>query len=245
MSTTTPPAGALIIHGFTSTTASMQPVADAVAAAGYDTELPLLPGHGTRWEDLAETRAGQILEAVCQAYERLAERCDTIVTVGLSMGGGLALWAAAQKGAAGVVVINPGLRLGPGQGLLAGVLHRFKPTIPAIAGEIATPGVIEEAYSVTPVKAVVQLNRLFRQCRTALPQLAQSKTPVLLIRSPIDKVVGSSSAALLKRAVPQTREVILRRSRHVATLDYDAELLNRRTTQFIAEVTRGLFHKPT
>lgn len=230
---TAPPTGALVLHGFTSTTASMQPVADALAAAGYDTELPLLPGHGTRWEDLAEIRAEQVLEAVRQAYDRLAQRCGTIVTVGLSMGGALALWAAAEKSAAGAVVINPGLRLAPGTGALARGLHRFRPTIPAIAGEIAKPGATEEAYPVTPVRAVVQLDRIFRRARAALPQLSELNTPVLLLRSPIDKVVGSASATLLKRRVPQTREVILRRSRHVATLDYDAELINRRTVEFI------------
>ncbi|GFZ84086.1 alpha/beta hydrolase [Nesterenkonia alkaliphila] len=226
--------GVLVLHGFTSTTASMQPVAEAAAAAGYETELPLLPGHGSRWEDLAETRAEAILEAVSTAYDRLSQRCGTIVTVGLSMGGALALWAAAEKNAAGVVVINPGLRLAAGTGLLARGLHRFRPTIPAIAGEIAKPDVTEDAYEVTPVRAVVQLDRLFRRARAALPQLSQRNTPVLLLRSPIDKVVGSASATLLKRRVPQTREVILRRSRHVATLDHDAELVNRRTVEFIA-----------
>ncbi|WP_157983838.1 alpha/beta hydrolase [Nesterenkonia muleiensis] len=225
--------GALVLHGFTSTTASMQPVADAVTAAGFEVELPLLPGHGTRWEDLAATPAEQIFETVTAAYESLAERCDTIVPVGLSMGGALALWAAAEHRCPGAVVINPGLRLKAGTGLLARGLHRIRPTIDSIAGDIATPGVTEEAYAVTPVRAVVQLDRVFRHARAVLPRLAQQGTPVLMLRSPIDAVVGSSSATLLKRTVPQTQEVILRRSRHVATLDYDAELVNRRVVEFI------------
>lgn len=81
-----PTAGALVLHGFTSTVASMRPVADAVADAGYDLELPLLPGHGTQWQDLASTPAHAILEAVSAAYDRLAARCDVVVPVGLSMG---------------------------------------------------------------------------------------------------------------------------------------------------------------
>lgn len=228
-------AGALILHGFTSTTASMQPVADAVADAGFEVELPLLPGHGTRWQDLAQTPAEAIFEAVDDAYQRLAQRCDTIVPVGLSMGGALALWTAAEHHCPGVVVINPGLRLDPGQGLLARGLHLVKPTIPSIAGDIAKPDVTEEAYPVTPVRAVVQLDRIFRQARAVLPSLTGSRTDVLLLRSPIDNVVGSASARLLKREVPQTREVILRRSKHVATLDYDAELVTRRVVAFLRE----------
>ena len=229
------PTGALILHGFTSTTASMQPVADAAARAGYAVELPLLPGHGTRWEDLAETRAEAIFEAVDSAYQRLAQRCDTVVPVGLSMGAALALWAAAEHRAAGVVVINPGLRLKTGSGLLARMLSRVRPTLTSIAGDIAAPSVTEEAYPVTPVRAVVQLHRLFRRARTALPALADQGTEVLLLRSPVDNVVGSASSTLLKRSVPQTHEAILRRSRHVATLDYDAELINRRVVAFLRD----------
>ena len=227
--------GALILHGFTSTTASMQPVADAAAQAGYAVELPLLPGHGTRWEELAQTPAEAIFEAVDSAYQRLAERCAAVVPVGLSMGAALALWAAAEHRAAGVVVINPGLRLKAGSGLLARMLSRVRPTLTSIAGDIAAPGVTEEAYPVTPVRAVVQLDRVFRQARTALPALAHRGTDVLLLRSPLDNVVGSASSTLLKRSVPQTREAILRRSRHVATLDYDAELINRRVVAFLRD----------
>lgn len=227
-------AGALIIHGFTSTAESMRSVADAVAEAGYEVELPLLPGHGTHWQDLAATPAEAMLSAVSDAYDRLSERSDVVVPVGLSMGGALALWVGAQKKAAGVVVINPGLRLRRGTGTIARFVSRVKPTIAPLAGDIAKPGVTEEAYEVTPLRAVWQLDRLFSRARSALPQLAAADIPVMLLRSPIDKVVGSSSAELLKRTVPQTREVILRRSRHVAPLDHDAELVGRRTVQFIA-----------
>ncbi|WP_166429909.1 alpha/beta hydrolase [Nesterenkonia sphaerica] len=226
-------AGALILHGFTSTRESMRPVADAAAAAGYQVELPLLPGHGTQWQDLAATPAEALWEAVTDAYARLRADCDVVVPVGLSMGGALALWVAAQEKSAGVVVINPGLRLKPGTGRLARILWRAKPTVAAVAGDIAKPGVTEEAYEVTPLRAVVQLDRIFARARAALPILACAGTPVLLLRSPIDNVVGSGSAELLKRSVPQTQEAILRRSRHVAPLDHDAQLIGRRTTQFI------------
>jgi carboxylesterase len=212
----------------------MRSVADAVAAAGFEVELPLLPGHGTQWEDLAATPAEAVWEAVAQAYDRLRARCDVVVPVGLSMGGALALWIAAHRDSAGVVVINPGLRLRLGTGRLARVLARVRPTVASIAGDIAKPDVTEEAYRVTPLRAVGELDRVFAQARAALPRLATAGTPVLLLRSPIDNVVGSTSADLLKRMVPQTHEAILRRSRHVAPLDHDAELVGRRTTQFIA-----------
>src|SRR5699024_11923119 len=111
--------------------------------------------------------------------------------------------------------------------------------IDSIAGDIAKPGVTEEAYARTPLRAVAQLSRVFSLCRGQLRQLAAQQTQVLLLRSAVDHVVGSASATLLKRALGtqahggQVQEVILRRSRHVATLDYDADLLLRRTTEFL------------
>ena len=47
--------GALVVHGFTGNPQSMRPLAEAFAHAGYTVELPLLPGHGTKVEDMLET----------------------------------------------------------------------------------------------------------------------------------------------------------------------------------------------
>jgi carboxylesterase len=50
------PHGALVVHGFTGNPGSMRGVAEALAAAGFHVEMPLLPGHGTRVEDMLPTR---------------------------------------------------------------------------------------------------------------------------------------------------------------------------------------------
>lgn len=226
--------GALVLHGFTSTTASMAPVAEAITEAGFEVEMPLLPGHGTAWEDLAATSSEAIMHAVDAAHQRLAARCRTVIPVGLSMGAALALRSAARHRSPAVVAINPGLRLAAGTGPTARLLYRLRPSIASIAGDIARPGVTEEAYAVTPLRAVAELNRTFRAARAALPVLAEQGTEVLLLRSAVDNVVGSGSATLIKRALgTQVHEVMLRRSRHVATLDYDAELLTRRTVELL------------
>lgn len=233
-----PTYGALVLHGFTSTPASVAPLADGLRDAGFEVESPLLPGHGTRWEDLAGTSAEQIWDAVTAAHDRLAQRCRTVVPVGMSMGGALALWTAAQQSSPGAVLINPGLRLTPGTRWAARALAPMKPTLAPVAGDIAAPGVVEEAYPVTPVRAVVQLDRIFAAARQSTKRLKRADTPILLLRSPIDAVVGSGSSRWLKGALDhQVREVILRRSRHVATLDLDADLLLRRSIGFLHEVT--------
>ena len=48
--------GVLVCHGYSSTPQSMRPWAQHLADQGYTVRLPLLPGHGTTWQDLGRTR---------------------------------------------------------------------------------------------------------------------------------------------------------------------------------------------
>ena len=50
------PSGVLVLHGFTANPQSVRPQAEALAAAGYTVDVPLLPGHGTIVEDMIPTR---------------------------------------------------------------------------------------------------------------------------------------------------------------------------------------------
>ena len=87
----TSPHGVLVLHGFTGNPGSMRGVADAMVAAGFHVEMPLLPGHGTRVADMLPTRWADWSAAADAAYQRLAARSSKVVVVGLSMGGALTL----------------------------------------------------------------------------------------------------------------------------------------------------------
>ncbi|MBW2258692.1 MAG: esterase, partial [Deltaproteobacteria bacterium] len=50
------PVGVLLIHGFTGAPAEMRPIAEPLHAAGCTVSGPLLPGHGTRWQDMNRCR---------------------------------------------------------------------------------------------------------------------------------------------------------------------------------------------
>ncbi len=53
--------GVLLVHGFTGSPASMKPWAQALADQGYAVEVPLLPGHGTRWQDLNRVEVDRLV----------------------------------------------------------------------------------------------------------------------------------------------------------------------------------------
>ncbi|GAA1158667.1 alpha/beta hydrolase [Nesterenkonia sandarakina] len=227
--------GVSVFHGFTSTPASMRALADALQGAGFTVDLPLLPGHGTSWEQLATTSRREIMRAALASYDRLAARCPRVATVGLSMGGSLALHVAAHRRVEAVSVINPGLRLAPLTGPKAWAMGRIRPSVASIAGDIAKPDVVEEAYAQTPLRAVVELDRLFAQVRRELPELARRGTPALLFRSSVDNVLPPSSAETLSRLLraDQLEIVELTRSQHVATLDHEAETIHEQLISFL------------
>src|SRR5882724_1148917 len=92
------PVGVVLSHGFTGTPASMRPWAEYLAAAGFTVRLPLLPGHGTTWQDANTTRWPDWYAAVEQAYDEVAAHCSTVFAGGLSMGGTLVTRLAEEKG---------------------------------------------------------------------------------------------------------------------------------------------------
>ena len=48
--------GVLLVHGYTGSPASMRPWAEYLNQRGFTVRVPLLPGHGTKPEDLNEVK---------------------------------------------------------------------------------------------------------------------------------------------------------------------------------------------
>ena len=109
------PIGVLVLHGFTGNPGSMRGVAEALAAAGFTVELPLLPGHGTTVEAMIPTGWSDWLGHAEAAYQDLVDRCERVVVVGLSMGGALTATLGTQHPEiAGLVCINAVVSVPPG-----------------------------------------------------------------------------------------------------------------------------------
>lgn len=228
----------VVLHGFTSSPDSVRAWAEGIALGGSHVSVPLLPGHGTRWEDLAATGADEIRAAVREVVDRELSRHRRVVVAGLSMGGALALDAAAHRPVAGVLVVNPALRFASPLAPLAPVLAPFVPTVAPIADDIADPEAHELAYPRTPVAGVAAVGRIQRAARRALPRIT---APVTVFRSARDAVVPAASHRTLLRGLRHAPVSVVRlpRSRHVATLDRDLPLLIERSRAAVDAATRG------
>lgn len=225
--------GALCIHGFTGNPSSMRPVAEAFAAAGFAVELPRLPGHGTTIEDMLTTSWEDWSAEAEAAYQRLAARAGKIVVAGLSMGGTLTVWLAARHPEiAGIIPINAAVA--PQQPevveMLKGMVDEGERVMPGIGSDIAKPDVVESAYESTPLEPLLSLVGVLEDLGSKLGDIT---CPVLVMSSPQDHVVDPAASDLLAASVSGPVErVTLERSYHVATVDYDAELIQQRAVEF-------------
>ncbi len=230
--------GVLVQHGFTGNPASMRPWAEDLAARGYGVEMPLLPGHGTTWQELNTMRWDDWLATVDAAVDKLVDENDHVVVVGLSMGGSLCLRVAAERGHQldGVVVVNPAVDTLRKDVLLLPVLKHVVPAFPGIADDIKKPGVSEYGYPMTPLKAAASMFTAFAELRRDLPKVT---VPVLYFRSVDDHVVDISSSRAINAGLSSKdfHERVLEDSFHVATLDNDAPIIFAESAEFIERVT--------
>lgn len=227
--------GVVLSHGFTGSPHSLRAWAQSLADAGFAVRMPLLPGHGTSWQDLARTRWTQWHAALDDAYLDLDSHCDHVFVAGLSMGGALALRIAATRPVAGVILVNPGLVIDDPRAPLAGILKLVLKSTPAISNDILKPGMDEGAYPRTPVAAAHELNKMFKDTIRLLPQIT---APVRVFRSTVDHVVSETSIAALRRGLTNAPLTLtaLANSYHVATLDNDAGEIFRGSADFIRAV---------
>jgi len=232
--------GVLVLHGFTGNPQSMRPLAEALATAGFTVDLPLLPGHGTAMEDMVPTRWADWSAAAEDAYRALAAHCDSVAVAALSMGGGLACGLAADHPEiAGLALVNP-LIVAPGDELrdiIRQLLEDGLETTDGIGSDISKEGVVESAYPGTPLAAALSL---FDGIDALAPRLAGIGCPVLLLTSREDHVVPPESAeALVASVAGPVERVVLERSYHVATLDWDAPVIEERVVAFASTVLGG------
>ena len=226
--------GIIFVHGFTGSPASMRPWAHYFAERGYSVSVPQLPGHGTQWQELNKVSWSQWPEKVMQELAWLRARCTKVFICGLSMGGCTTLNVAERGGVDGIVLVNPMSHIPGLQIKFAPLIALFKKGMPSVGDDIKKPGVTEWGYDVLPTLGVLQLQKMLLQTRA---QLARATAPLLIFHSSEDHVLPVSNTNIIVSEIgtpiDQITRVELTNSYHVATLDYDAEIIFDKSLNFI------------
>jgi esterase/lipase len=178
------------MHGYSASPGEVMPLAQALNEQGLTVYAIRLRGHGTSPYDLQQRKWRDWYDSVRRGYAALRTISDIQFAGGMSTGGSLALYLAAQQN-------QEGLQL---QGVFAigapiklqSRAVRLAPLVKAVRGFVSnTSSNPETNYSAHPVQALHQLTQFISTYDTVLSQI---DIPVLLIQARGDTTVRPESA---------------------------------------------------
>lgn len=212
----------------------MRPLGDYLAGQGLTVLGVRLAGHGTQPSDLKGKTYRHWIDSAADGLAELKDRCGKVFVAGLSMGGAIALHLAANHPVDGVVAIcapvylDLKLYLARPFKYLLGFKHE-------VGRNIKDPVARRNhlAYTGAPLGAAIQLLALLRSVRAELDRVT---APVLLIQAEDDCIVPPGNAPFIYRRLVNSakKELIwLKKSGHMATIDYDKAITLAETYRFI------------
>jgi carboxylesterase len=237
--------GCLLLHGFTSTPEEMLWLGRDLAGRGYTVLGSRLAGHATHPQDLARTRVHDWLISVEEGLALLRGAADQVFVIGQSMGGMLALLAAARYPLDGAVALStPFAPAAGGPSLLVRLAGRLRPTIRKenvdLHPELGSRREADyPAYAVYPSRIYGEVITLQQEVAVALPDV---QVPVLLVQSRDDGLVPPDSMERIYEALGTARKekVWLEGLGHSVVRDPRRQVVFDAVANFLQEVTAGL-----
>lgn len=226
--------GVLLVHGFTGSPASMRPWAEYLNQRGYTVTVPLLPGHGTTPQNLNLVKWQEWPAKVENDLNLLLQTCEKVFICGLSMGGGTTLNVATRysKQLAGIILVNPMIHVKFIPAQVAWVISRFQKMRDSVGDDIKRPGITEYGYDSLPAVGVYELLKMLTYTRKRLHDVT---APLQLFHSVEDHTLPVTNTEIIMQGVGsrEKNRIELVNSYHVATLDYDAEIIFENSRLFI------------
>ncbi|BAL81677.1 alpha/beta hydrolase [Caldisericum exile] len=226
--------GILLIHGFTGNLKTLSYLKTQFENSGFIIEMPSLSGHNTDYRDLDKVKFEDWLDDVETAFKRLKEKTGTIFVLGLSMGGALALHLQANfKDIKGVILVNHALTLKKSLKLFfVPILRHFVKFIYDPGSDIKDKSKTGLAYDYISLNALYEFMKLMKVIRS---ELANVTSPLLIFKSLEDHVIPYESVIITLKGVNSDEIILihLKNSYHVATEDFDKEVIFNRSIEFI------------
>jgi len=229
--------GVLVSHGYTGTTSGVLGLGRYLhEKEGWTILGPRLKGHGDSPEAMAKTTAEDWIRSLEEGLDTLSKRCSTIFMTGLSMGGCLTLYMSAMYPDAikAAVPINACLYFAAPDFVKLAYDRTAPETIVGVGNDVKDPAVTEIAYRDIPVRTIREIYALMAVTRDLLPKVV---CPTLVMVSPDDHVVPPANADVILAGIgaKDRRRLTLDNSFHVATIDFDKDVINEAARAFFKE----------
>lgn len=233
--------GILFLHGFTGSSYEGRDFGFHFAQRGYAVWVPLLPGHGTRPEDLENISYKEWLEASEKYYLSMREQYKKVIICGQSMGGALALHLAARYPidavitlAGAIIMKDWRLKLLPLAKKI--IRYQYKSKGPDIRSKEAKK--LSATYHKYPIKSLVEFLRLLDFVKTELPSV---KTPSLVIHSRRDHTITFDNLEYIANNISSSlvRTLTLENSYHVISVDEEKVLIFDTIEKFMRDILKS------
>lgn len=239
------PLGCLLIHGFGDTATLMEPMGKFLGSQGISTKGITLPGHSTSLEDFAAVSNQKLLAMVEMEYDELKKSCKSVLLVGFSMGGLLALQLATMREIEGIITIcapmfprggyvgERAIRIGAKIGAV------FNANIPKLGFSSLADKTLSEyqvGHNSYPSRSLLRLVELMESTRNVIRRV---NAPILIVQSRHDDVIWKKSGKHVFNSVGSKKKklVQLENSRHKAPIDRDRHILFEEITKFAVSCT--------
>jgi len=222
--------GCVLIHGFTGTPWTYSELAPELISNNISVSVPLLPGHGSKPEDLQNVRWQDWYESALDAFISLKNRCDRVFVAGHSVGGAIALLIAARNDVNGVISLSTPLKFDtPGVKILP-LLKFFVRCIKKPSSHFSR--IREAGYDCYPTGGVLECVRLLK---TLEGEIEKVRCPALFIHARGDRRVNSRNLDMLLQRVSSSEKysLVLENSFHMITKSPDKEIISNRIISFI------------
>lgn len=238
-------------HGFGGTAAELLPLLKQIAKAGYAVDAALLPGHGTRVEDLQGLTFEHWVEDGRARTRRGIEKHGSVVLLGFSLGSLIAMQIASESpwntpagaGVSGLAVLGNALRLRPASRVPLGIAARLRVRLPdvyllkAMAANLVDEGALATlvTYDRHPVRAALEVYRAGVRVRREVGRIT---CPTLVLHGRRDIVCSWHNAVWLARRLgsKDVRVRIFDESAHVLACDGERDEVAREVLAFVSRV---------
>lgn len=227
--------GCLLIHGFTGTPKEMRMLGESLAQDHYTILAPRLAGHATSVKDITRSSWEDWVASVEDGLNLLKGCTDKQVVMGLSMGGVLALIAAARFAPTGVVTFSAPCSLpGDPRAKYLPVLKYFIRKVEKGKPDWHNPDAARDHvdYPYYPTPAILELNKLIEVMRSELQEV---NVPTLFVQSRQDYGIPAESMDTLYANIRSTEKTKfwVENSGHVIIREPEREIIFLEVKKFL------------
>ena len=188
------PTGVLLLHGFAGSRREIAPLREYLTQSGFIVSAPILSGHESTRKNLAQAKCSDWIKSAAEAAAELKKSCDSLIMIGFSMGGLVAVNLCQDMDINRLILINTPVYYWDVKRIARNLVNDFKK--------------YSKKYFIAstdkPLPALLQFLKILRKTK---PLFSCINCPIFIIQTLDDDTVNCKSADYIYRRVKGDRVI--------------------------------------